>query len=171
MTHASVFNGPHEVRITAEMGGRVLVALRNAIPGRAEATSVLASELRAALDEVAPLGKYTRTTPDPDDMDGGVAAALIEKEAEQCDAAEAHPLTPDAITDEAMRRAVKAWEETGELRPAIFAAITAPARPEGAEEIEALLAGSWPIDREGLSAAADDLAMNGVRVVSEDGAR
>ena len=53
--------------------------------------------------------------------------------------AEHRPLTPYAITDEAMRRAVKAWEETGELRPAIFAAITAPARPEGAAEIEALI--------------------------------
>ena len=36
----------------------------------------------------------------PDLMDGGVAAALIEKEAEQHDAAEAPLLTPDAITDE-----------------------------------------------------------------------
>lgn len=64
MTHASVFNGPHEVRITAQMGGRVLVALRNAIPGRAEATSVLASELRAALDALEPAGSYTRTDED-----------------------------------------------------------------------------------------------------------
>lgn len=42
-----------------------------------------------------------------------------------------------------------------------------PKRPEGAAELEAILAGSWPLDREGLSAAANDLALNGVRVTTE----
>lgn len=154
------------------------------------------------------LGAYQRTTPDPDETtgealarlqaemtrlldeadaelrdeaDGGVTAALIEKEVEQHDAAESRPLTPDVITDEMRERARAAffneWNKVdSNTSNAVNAALTAaltepPARPEGAEEIEALLAGSWPIDREGLSAAADDLAMNGVRVVSEDGAR
>ena len=78
--------------------------------------------------------------------------AVRERDAALADA-ESHPLTPDAITDEAMRRAVKAWEETGELRPAIFAAITAPARPEGAEKVEAVLHQYWSGDIDG-----DDLA-------------
>lgn len=81
------------------------------------------------------LGEYKRTTPDPDETtgealarlqaeltrlldeadaelrdeaDGGVAAALIEKEAEENDAAEARTLTPDAMT--AREHLDAAWE-------------------------------------------------------------
>ena len=235
--------------------GHVTVKVNEHYLGREYSAAAHAdpAALRAALDEVAPLGKYTRTTPDPDDMDGGVAAALIEKEAEPptpprrsnimttytaddfehahfamhpvtgsvaikgrmdwkwvlpgwydtgdvsrlsdqqmadagwvpvpagsyTRAAAPRLLTPDAITDEMIERGAEkfrslptAMAATDRVRCILTAALTEPpARPEGAEEIEALLAGSWPIDREGLSAAADDLAMNGVRVVSEDGAR
>ena len=81
MTHASVFNGSSEVRFTGQLDGRVLVSLRCPGPARLEATSVPAEQLRAALDEVAPAGSYTRTT-SPDLMDGGVTSALVEEEAE-----------------------------------------------------------------------------------------
>ena len=80
--------------------------------------------------------------------------------------AEHRPLTPDAITDEAMRRAVKAWEETGELRPAIFAAITAPARPEGAEEMADDMEDCLrdvKLEDVGLDGLADRLAAMGYR--------
>ena len=143
------------------------------------------------------LGVYKRTTPDPDETtgealarlraemtrlldevdaelrdeaDGGVAAALIEKEAEQhdatevrelrsalarelargnalqdaLDAADPRPLTP---TDEMVERGRSAyWGPTyggsvvGRVRAILAAALTEPpARPEGAEDIEALI--------------------------------
>ena len=121
--------------------GHVTVKVNEHYLGREYSAAAHAdpAALRAALDEVAPLGKYTRTTPDPDDMDGGVAAALIEKEAEQhdatevrelrsalarelargnalqdaLDAADPRPLTPDAITDEMVERGrVAYWGST-----------------------------------------------------------
>lgn len=69
--------------------GHVTVKVNEHYLGREYSAAAHAdpAALRAALDEVAPLGKYTRTTPDPDDMDGGVAAALIEQDAEESDAA------------------------------------------------------------------------------------
>ena len=157
------------------------------------------------------LGVYKRTTPDPDETtgealarlqaemtrlldeadaelrdeaDGGVAAALIEHEAEQhdatevrelrsalareiargnalqdaLDAAESHPLTPDAITDEMVERAAHCMamqqmpttyslEPDGtadkfydDAREVLQAALTEPpARPEGAEDIERVI--------------------------------
>lgn len=145
------------------------------------------------------LGEYKRTTPDPDETtgealarlqatltrlldeadaelrdeaDGGVAAALIEKEVEQpdaevrelrsalarelargnalqdaLDAAESRPLTPDAITDEMVERALNTFfhheraldwysaKDVDDMHHALTAALTPePERPDGAEE-------------------------------------
>ena len=150
------------------------------------------------------LGVYKRTTPDPDETtgealarlqaemtrlldeaDGGVTAALIEKEVEQPDAevrelrsalarelargnalqdalaaAESRPLTPDAITDEMVRRGAQAETPAGTryLRPhevleVLTAALTEPTRPKGAEKVEAVLHQYWSGDIDG-----DDLA-------------
>lgn len=75
LSTGSLTAGPGEItiKVTERFRGREAVAAVHVDP----------AALRAALDGVAPLGKYTRTAPDPDDMDGGVAAALIEKEAEE----------------------------------------------------------------------------------------
>ena len=62
-------------------------------------------------------------------------------------ATEPHPLTPDAITDEMVERGRSAyWGPTyggsvvGRVRAILAAALTEPpARPEGAEDIEALI--------------------------------
>lgn len=176
-------------------------------------------QLRAALDEVAPAGSYTRTD-EPDDLDGGVTAALIEKEAEQraCPDLDAHwrldeamdraeraererdewkdsaiqamadleraeqprPLIPD---DAMVLRALNTdmWEEhkvgpwgsldsfrtpaVDAMRAVLTAALTVPQRPEGAEEMEALI-GSWErsellgqnLTTDDLNSLADHLA-------------
>lgn len=146
------------------------------------------------------------------DMDGGVAAALIEEEAEQrsCPDLDAHwrlyeamgraekaererdewkdsaikamadleraeqprPLTPDAITDEMVERARKAWNRSAALgndlwRDVLTAAIV-PTRPEGAEELARLIrdadVGEWD-----CGDLADALLATGrVRVVTEE---
>ena len=151
--------------------GHVTVKVNERYLGREYSAAAQAdpAALRAALDEVAPLGKYTRTTLDPDDMDGGVTAALIEKEAEEpnaemrelrsalarelargnalqdaLDAAESRPLTP---TDEMVERGRSAyWGTTygGSVDERVRAILTAaltepPARPEGAERWEDFL--------------------------------
>ena len=148
------------------------------------------------------LGAYTRHE-SPDYADGGVTAALIEQEAEEptaevrelrsvlarevargnalqdaLDAAESHPLTPDAITDEMVKRARVAWlgadinlTPDGFVREILTAALTEPpARPEGAEDIEALV-DAWKLHAEPRPTLPDFLAEHGVRVVSKDGAR
>lgn len=57
-------------------------------------------------------------------------------------AAESRPLTPDAITVEMCRRAYRAFEKSASWEDALTAALTEPpARPEGAEDIEAWLDG------------------------------
>ena len=96
------------------------------------------------------------------------------------------PLTADDITDEMVRRALDATGRkqtvvnslTGSImRQALTDALTMPpARPEGAEEIEAVLREEWSFSDEdgGEEAFADlagRLAQRGFRVVSEDGAR
>ena len=60
--------------------------------------------------------------------------------------AESRPLTPDAITDEMVKRARVAWlganinlTPDGFVREILTAAPTEPARPEGAEDIERLI--------------------------------
>ena len=173
------------------------------------------------------LGVYKRTTPDPDETtgealarlqaemtrlldevdaelrdeaDGGVAAALIEQEAEQhdatevrelrsalarelargnalqdaLDAAESRPLTPDAITDEMVKRAQSTYPLGAKhVREMLTAALTEPpARPEWADLGEALDR-IWPHGIDGIS--REDIARRlhteaGVRVVGEDGA-
>ena len=74
--------------------------------------------------------------------------------------AESRPLTPDDITDEMVRRGAQAETPTGTryLRPhevleVLTAALTEPARPEGAEKVEAVLHQYWSGDING-----DDLA-------------
>ena len=125
--------------------GEITVKVSERFRGREEVAAVHVdpAALRAALDEVAPSGSYARTDEplgaytrheSPDYADGGVAAALIEKEAEQqtaevrelraalsreiargnalqdaLDATESRPLTPDAITDEMVERARDAF--------------------------------------------------------------
>ena len=161
LSTGSLTAGPGEItiKITERFRGREAVAAVHVDP----------AALRAALDGVAPLGKYTRTTLDPDDMDGGVTAALIEKEAEEpnaevrdlrsalarelargnalqdaLDAAESRPLTP---TDEMVERGRSAyWGPTygGSVDERVRAILTAaltepPARPEGAERWEDFL--------------------------------
>ena len=104
---------------------------------------------------------------------------LRQKAAEQ-----PRPLTPDAITDEMVERARNAPSFDGRLSPTprlvremLTAALTEPpTRPEGAEEIEAVLREEWSFgDEDGGEEAFADLAgrlaQRGFRVVSEDGAR
>ena len=74
--------------------------------------------------------------------------------------AESRPLTPDAITDEMVRRGAQAETPAGTryLRPhevleVLTAALTEPTRPEGAEKVEAVLHQYWSGDIDG-----DDLA-------------
>ena len=75
--------------------------------------------------------------------------------------AESRPLTPDAITDEMVERGRSAyWGPTyggsvvGRVRAILAAALTEPpARPEGAEKVEAVLHQYWSGDING-----DDLA-------------
>ena len=73
--------------------------------------------------------------------------------------AESHPLTPDAITNEMVERGQDAYwgnERTveGRVRAILTAALTEPpARPEGAEKVEAVLHQYWSGDIDG-----DDLA-------------
>ena len=73
--------------------------------------------------------------------------------------AESRPLTPDAITNEMVERGQDAYwgnERTveGRVRAILTAALTEPpARPEGAEKVEAVLHQYWSGDIDG-----DDLA-------------
>ena len=73
--------------------------------------------------------------------------------------AESRPLTPDDITDEMVERGQDAYwgnERTveGRVRAILTAALTEPpARPEGAEKVEAVLHQYWSGDIDG-----DDLA-------------
>ena len=188
--------------------GEITVKVSERFRGREEVAAVHVdpAALRAALDEVAPSGSYARTDEplgaytrheSPDYADGGVAAALIEKEAEQqtaevrelraalsreiargnalqdaLDATESRPLTPDAITDEMVERAQSELLDRAGLyvsRSSIRDVLTAALtqRPEGAEEIERLIREA---NREGDGVAdklADRLASRGVRVVGE----
>ena len=76
-------------------------------------------------------------------------------------AAESRPLTPDAITDEMVRRGAQVATPAGvrylrphEVREILTAALTEPpTRPEGAEKVEAVLHQYWSGDING-----DDLA-------------
>ena len=76
---------------------------------------------------------------------------------------EPRPLTPDAITDEMVERGVEKFRSlptamSAHARVSIIltAALTEPPkRPEGAEDIEALLIAAW---REGLSEMPKELA-------------
>ena len=74
--------------------------------------------------------------------------------------AESRPLTPDAITDEMVKRAQREeerqcgdWTAPTAMRRILAAALTEPPRPEGAEKVEAVLHQYWSGDIDG-----DDLA-------------
>ncbi|WME22120.1 hypothetical protein [Brachybacterium sp. GU-2] len=168
--------------------GEITVKVSERFRGREEVAAVHVdpAALRAALDEVAPSGSYARTDEplgaytrheSPDYADGGVAAALIEKEAEEratiCTDKDAHwrldealetierltrerdearrergealdrlcetshSLTPDAITDEMVKRARReadGWghqvSDVGMCRILAAALTEPPARPE-----------------------------------------
>lgn len=104
------------------------------------------------------------------------ASALIEKY-------ESRPLTPDAITDEMVERALASFEKDRPgihhfpqmIRSALTAALTEPpARPEGAEELGRALMDAHHADSnlygaDDFGALADFLvAERGVRVVGEE---
>ena len=86
--------------------------------------------------------------------------AVRERDAALADA-ESHPLTPDAITDEMVERGRSAyWGPAygGSVDERVLAILIAaltdpPARPEGAEKVEAVLHQYWSGDIDG-----DDLA-------------
>lgn len=162
--------------------------------------------LRAALDEVAPAGSYTRTDEDwkaraeKAEEERDHLATVLETTARQRDEADkrnARPLTPYAMT--AREHLDAAWEaahvpadgiipegrmflDRGTAGVVVVGAAgndlasrgsswerrlvdpPTPARPEGAEEIEALLTGSYAEPRY----VADFLAEHGVRVVTEE---
>lgn len=96
-------------------------------------------------------------------------------------AAVSRPLTPDAITELVKTSEARLADAIRALYPdvamstyriasAVFDALTPPARPEGAEEIERLIETSpWHLAGS-CSAEADWLAEHGVRVVGEGGA-
>ena len=108
-------------------------------------------------------------------------------------AAESRPLTPDAITDEMVERAggtyVNALRNRGYIasmkdshtrevfREALTAALTEPpARPEGAEDIEAIIREEWSFSdedggEEAFADLAERLAKRGVRVVGGEDPR
>ena len=173
-------------------------------------------QLRAALDEVAPAGSYTRT--DEEDWQARAEKAEQDRDEARSDArrasarwrkeltlrlevadelrrlraTQARPLTPDAITDEMVERAVNAYatrrwndgavgylshKHNDAMREALTLALTEPpARPEGAEELGELI-GTWTASEDiapaqlptgSLATLADFLAERGVRVVTEE---
>ena len=97
-------------------------------------------------------------------------------------AAESHPLTPDAITDEMVERAADRFRELDLdheisemdlVRGTILAALTPPTRPDGATAIEAVLREEWSFSdedggEEAFADLAERLASRGVRVVTEE---
>lgn len=89
------------------------------------------------------------------------------------------PLTPDAITDEMVKRARRSLKRAtacdysnSTIQGVLTAALTEPPkRPDGAEEIETLIREA-NLEGEGTaSKLADRLASRGVRVVAEEDAR
>ena len=89
------------------------------------------------------------------------------------------PLTPDAITDEMVKRARVAWlganinlTPDGFVREILTAALTEPPkRPEGAERWEDFLIDSLDyqaLTDQQITDLADRIAKHGVRVVTEE---
>ena len=182
LSTGSLTAGPGEitVKVTERFRGREAVAAVHVDP----------VALRAALDEVAPAGSYTRTDEgwqaraEKAEQERDHLATVLATTARQRDEADkrnARPLTPDAITDEMIERARTAWNRSSAIgndlwRDALAAALTEPPkRPEGAEEMEALI-GSWErsellgqnLTADDLNSLADHLAERGVRVARRD---
>lgn len=119
-------------------------------------------QLRAALDEVAPAGSYTRT--DEEDR-------------------QARALTPDAVDGDMVNRALSKARSLdvrlgiASMRHILIAALTEPpTRPEGAEAVSSVLGalredeGQWMTyasDKD-LDGLADALAKRGVRVTGAE---
>ena len=86
--------------------------------------------------------------------------ARADEERARADAAELRPLTPGDITEEMVKRAQREYPLSPRtVRDMLTAALTTPARPEGAEKVEAVLHQYWSGDING-----DDLAN---RIVEE----
>ena len=186
--------------------GEITVKVSERFRGREEVAAVHVdpAALRAALDEVAPSGSYARTDEplgaytrheSPDYADGGVAAALIEKEAEEpnaevrelrsalareiargnalqdaLDAAAPRPLAPDAITDEMVDRAMDVYiHAEGAPRDAwragLTAALTEPPARPEWADLEDVLDAGWP---EGINGAKNGYI---ARTLHEGGVR
>lgn len=160
---ATINRGGDLLSLTAQRGGTVLVSLHSVNPaGHLTGLSVPGAQLRAALDEVAPAGSYTRT-----DEDWKARAEKAERERDEWKdsavkamadlerAEQPRPLTADGITDEARDRAYRAvaalsvsdWDgmsgvAKGRAMALVEAVITEitrpepPARPVGAEDWE-----------------------------------
>ena len=116
--------------------------------------------LQAEVDELWPFRKRAEKAEEERDEARANAynwEATAEEWEKRAVRAESHPLTPDAITDEMVERAFNLADRIEAvvinktiMRDALTAALTEPpARPEGAEDIEALirdLLGSHPGD-------------------------
>lgn len=100
-------------------------------------------------------------------------AAVIEK---------TRTLTPEDIGEDMIERGCRAWADSstfasfeGKIRSVLTAALTEPPRPEGVEDIEALLEGmpadliGGPLTAHEARTLADHLATHGVRVTTEEG--
>ena len=172
---ATINRGGDLLSLTAQRGGTVLVSLHSVNPaGHLTGLSVPGAQLRAALDEVAPAGSYTRT-----DEDWKARAEKAERERDEWKDSAIKAMAdleraeqPRPLTDEMIERARRAWNRSAALgddlwRDVLTAAI-GPARPEGAEEIEALIETSpWHLAGS-CASEADWLAERGVRVVTEE---
>ena len=146
-----------------------------------EALSRLWAELRRLLDEADVELRAQARCPDPDEhvrYDAALAAAeKAERERDEARGAlrarlgvraESRPLTPDAITDEMVKRGRTAYPHGSDdlIRAVLTAALTEPPkRPEGAEDIEAAFE-TWEhaeylsggIDADDKRALADHIA-------------
>lgn len=105
---------------------------------------------------------------------------------EKPDASEPHPLSPEGVNIELAIKVARAlgdlghgWVPSHYMLDALTLALSPePQRPDGAEEMEALL-GSWGrsellgqnLSADDLNSLADHLAERGVRVVTEDGGK
>ena len=152
-----------------------------------EALARLRATMARLLDEADVELRAQARCPDPDEhvrYDAALAAAeKAERERDEARGAlrarlgvraESRPLTPDAITDEMVKRAQSTYPLGAKhVREMLTAALTEPpARPEWADLGEALDR-LWPHGIDGI--AREDIARRlhteaGVRVVGEDGA-
>ena len=159
-------------------------------PQRGDTTGEVLARLRATmarlLDEADVELRAQARCPDPDEhvrYDAALAAAeKAERERDEARGAlrarlgvraESRPLTPDAITDEMVKRAQSTYPLGAKhVREMLTAALTEPpARPEGAERWEDFLIDSLDyqaLTDQQITDLADRIAKHGVRVVTEE---